>query len=115
MIAATPLAMIAAVALAATAPTPKVSAAEPLPKGVTLARLATPLSQPTDPVMDGRIWHCEGAVCRVNAAPTARSQSLARECESAAHALGAFESYQTGGVTLEGDDLASCNAHARKR
>ncbi len=112
---ATPLAMIAAVALAATAPAPKLTSVEALPKGVTMARLATPLAQPTDPVMDGRIWHCEGAVCRVNAAATARSQTVARECESASHALGAFESYQTGGVALEGDDLARCNVHARKR
>ena len=59
MITATPLAMIA-VALFATAPVPKVSAAEPLPKGVTMAHLATPLASPTDPVLDGRIWHCEG-------------------------------------------------------
>ena len=115
MITATPLAMIAAVALAATAPAPKVSAAEPLPKGVTMARLATPFTASEDPVLDGRIWHCDGVTCQVNASPSARAQSLARECESAASRLGAFETYQTGAVALEGDDLARCNAHARKR
>ena len=115
MIAATPLAMIAAVAIAATAPAPKAASVEALPKGVTMARLATPLAAPADPVMDGRIWHCEGDTCRVNAAATARSQSIARECETASSALGAFEFYQTGARALEGDDLARCNAHARKR
>jgi hypothetical protein len=115
MITATPLAMIAAVALAATAPAPKAAPVEPLPKGVTLARLATPLAQPSDPVLDGRIWHCDGDLCRVNAATSAKAQSVARECESAAHTLGAFQSYQTGGAVLEGEDLARCNTHARAR
>lgn len=115
MISATPLAMIAAAALAATAPTPKTSAFQPLPKGATVAHLATPLASPADPVLDGRIWHCDGATCTVGAASSARSQSLARECETASHALGAFDSYQTGSATLEGEDLARCNAHARKR
>lgn len=115
MITATPLAMIAAVALAATAPTPKVSAAEPLPRGVTMAHLVTPLASPTDPVLDGRIWHCEGATCQVSAMSGAYRQSVASECGTAAKALGAFDTYQTGATALEGDDLARCNTHARKR
>ncbi len=115
MIAATSLAMIAAVALAATAPAPKAAPLDPLPHGVTMARLVTPLAQPVDPVLDGRIWHCEGATCRVNAATSARAQSIASECEDASHALGAFEFYQTGARSVEGDDLARCNAHAHKR
>ena len=115
MIAATPLAMIAALAFSATAPAPKAAPLDPLPKGVTMATLATPLAEPSDPVLDGRIWHCEGATCRVNAATSARAQSIGSECEDASHMLGAFETYQTGARTLEGDDLARCNAHARKR
>ena len=115
MISAAPLAMIAAIALAATAPAPKVSAAESLPKGVTVARLVTPLASPVDELMDGRFWRCEGATCQVASASTAHVQSVARECESASHALGAFESYQTGAKALEGDELARCNARARKR
>lgn len=115
MITATPLAMIAAVALAATAPTPKPAPVDALPKGVTVARLSTPLARPADPVLDGRIWHCEGSTCRVAANTSAKSQSLARECGAAARELGAFESYQTGAATLDGDDLARCNAAARRR
>lgn len=114
MIAATPLALIAAVAVAATAPAPKAAPLDPLPRGVTLARLVTPLTTPADPLVDGRFWHCEGATCRVPSASTAHVQSLARECESAARAIGAFESYQTGAAAVEGDDLARCNARAHK-
>ena len=112
---ATPLAMIAAAVLAATAPAPKPTPADAPPRGVTVATLATPLARPADPLLDGRFWSCEGASCRAAAASTAHVQSVARECESAARAFGAFQSYQTGAVSLEGDDLARCNAHARKR
>lgn len=110
------LAALAAAAVAATSvPSPTVTL-QPvsLAKGAAYARLVTPLARPADPVLDGRIWHCEGQVCRANAFSTAHAQSLGRECASAARKLGAFEHYQNGSEVLQGEDLAKCNTSARR-
>ena len=86
-----------------------------LAKGATFARLVTPLAQAADPVLDGRIWHCEGATCQVGAFTNARPQSVGSECSTAARKLGAFEFYQTGSTLLDGDALAKCNSAAKAR
>ena len=75
--------------------------------------LATPLTRPSDPVIDGRIWHCEATVCLAAPQSSARSQPLNRECERAAKVIGAFASYQTGPEMLDGEKLATCNTQAR--
>ena len=106
------LAAVAAAALA-NAPAPTLTNVS-LAKGASYARLVTPLSQPSDPVLDGRIWHCEGQVCRAGALGTAHAQSLGRECATVAKKVGAFESYQTGSDALAAEDLAKCNASARR-
>ncbi len=108
------IAAVAAAAFVANAPAPTAAPVAPLPKGVTIARLATPLARPADPVFDGRLWHCEGAVCRSGTAAV-RAQSTAQECASLASRLGAFESYQTGADALGGEKLAKCNAGAKAR
>lgn len=105
-------AAVAAAALA-NAPAPSVQPVS-LVKGASYAKLVTPLARPADPVLDGRIWHCEGQVCTAGALSTAHAQSLGRECATAAKKLGAFEVYQTGSDVLAGDDLAKCNASARR-
>ncbi len=107
------LAALAVAAVAANAPAPAVTPVS-LAKGVTYARLAIPLTRPADPVIDGRIWHCEAQTCRANATSTARVQSLGRECASAAKSLGAFELYQTGSDVVAGDDLGKCNTSAKR-
>lgn len=106
-------AALAVAAVAANAPAPTVTPVS-LAKGATYARLTTPLTRSADPVIDGRIWHCEAQTCRAGATSTARVQSLGRECASAAKSLGAFESYQTGADVVAGDDLGKCNAAARR-
>jgi hypothetical protein len=107
--------VLAAVASAtlANAPAPTVQPIS-LSKGVTVARLAAPLSKPVDQVFDGRIWHCEGQTCRAGFTTSAVSQSTTRECATVAKKLGAFEAYQTGSDLLAGDALAKCNASAKR-
>ena len=106
-------AALAVAAVAANAPAPTVTSVS-LSKGASYARLTTPLTRAADPVIDGRIWHCEAQTCRAGAATTARAQSLGRECASAARALGAFEVYQTGSDVLGGEDLGKCNTAAKR-
>ncbi len=84
-----------------------------LAKGVTRVQLAAPLVKAIDPVIDGRIWHCEGDACQANPMPGSRAQSLQRECEAAARTIGAFQTYQTGPEELAADKLARCNTQAR--
>ncbi len=98
---------------AASAPTPGVTKLD-LRKGETVATLATPLKSPKDPVIDGRIWHCEAATCRVSPLSTAHAAPIGRECADAAKMVGAFASYQTGDETVDGEALAKCNTSARK-
>ena len=85
-----------------------------LRKGETAATLSSPLKQPFDDVIDGRMWHCEGASCHVSPMATMSGQSLARECANASRKLGAFATYQTGAMTVEGDKLSACNTGAKK-
>lgn len=84
-----------------------------LRKGETVATLATPLKSPKDPVIDGRIWHCEASTCRVASFASAHALPLVRECSDAAKSVGAFASYQTGDEVLAGDSLTKCNTAAR--
>ena len=107
------LAALAVAAAVANAPAPSVTPVS-LVKGASYARLTSPLARGADPVIDGRIWHCEGQVCRAAPLSTARSQPIGRECASVAHHVGALETYQTGADLLGGDDLAKCNAAARR-
>ena len=86
---------------------------EPLPSGASLVRLASPLATPVDPVLDGRIWHCDGADCRSASFATVSGRSLVRQCENLARKVGVVESYRVGSETLAAADLALCNAVAK--
>ena len=86
-----------------------------LPKGFSAARMSAPLKQRIDPVVDGRIWHCEGEDCSAAAQGGMRSQPIAVECKRAAQAIGAFSSYQSGPEVMTAEQLATCNASAKKR
>lgn len=89
--------------------------AAPLRKGEVLAMLSTPLTKGFDPVIDGRIWHCDGDTCRANPLSTMHAQTTLRECQSAVRVTGAFASYRSGADTLAAEQLEACNARARKR
>lgn len=102
---------LAGVALSAV---PASAQSSDLRKGETYATLSSPLKEPFDDVIDGRIWHCDGTTCRVAPTQTASGQSVARECANASRKLGAFATYQTGSATLDGDKLSACNTGAKK-
>ena len=85
-----------------------------LRRGETVATLSSPLKQPFDDAIDGRMWHCEGTTCHVSPMATASGQSVARECANAAHRVGAFATYQTGATTVDGEKLNACNTGAKK-
>lgn len=89
------------------------SAFEPLPAGASMVRLVSALRTPVDPVLDGRIWHCDGADCRSAPFATVSGRSLVRQCENLARKVGTVESYQVGSETLAATDLAQCNAVAK--
>ena len=102
---------VAAVALSAV---PASAQMMELRRGETSATLASPLKEPFDDAIDGRMWHCEGTSCHVSPMATASGQSLARECANAAHKVGAFATYQTGSMVVDGDKLNTCNTGAKK-
>jgi hypothetical protein len=105
------LSIAAAAALFSTVAQPV--AAEPLPKGASLVKLATPLRSGMDPVLDGRIWHCDGDTCRAGAFSTASARSLVNQCGDVAHKLGPVALFQVGDEVVSDEDLARCNAQAR--
>jgi hypothetical protein len=104
------LAIAAGLAVAASAR----AAPDTLPDGASMARLAAPLAQPVEKLIDGRDWTCAGAVCTAAHQDTADSQPMWMECSDAAAAFGAFTEYRTGPDTLEPAKLKRCNAQAKQ-
>ena len=84
-----------------------------LPDGASTARLAVPVSQPTEKLIDGRDWSCVRDLCAAGHQDTADSQPLWLECTDAAAEFGAFIEYRTGPETLDPAKLSRCNAHAK--
>ena len=103
----------AALALALVTGSQAFAQSEPLSRGASVVRLSAALRAPVDPVLDGRIWHCDGADCRSAPFATVSGRSLVRQCENLARKVGAVESYQVGSETLTTADLAQCNADAK--
>ena len=106
---------LAALSLAAFAAAAPASAQASLGRGESLAMLESPLKSGFDPVVAGRIWHCDGDACRASAMGSASGKSLVRECGDVAAKAGAVASFQTGDATVSADDLKKCNANAKKR
>jgi hypothetical protein len=105
----------AALALAACFATlPAAAQTAALPKGASRVELATPLKTGFDPVIDGRIWHCDGSTCYANPMSTASGRSIVRECGDVASKTGVIASFQTGADVLTDDQLKTCNASATK-
>lgn len=74
------------------------------------AVLAKPASRAVI-VLDDRVWHCDGRVCRADR--RGRSQSLTRECARVARRLGALIAYSRAGAAIDPATLALCNAGRR--
>jgi hypothetical protein len=81
-----------------------------LPDGASRAELVNPAPAPMDAIIDGRVWHCQGAVCAAPANDGADVQTLAHECHRAALWLGQFTFYQTGSHVMSESELTACNA-----
>ncbi|CAN5243388.1 hypothetical protein BH09PSE2_BH09PSE2_15190 [soil metagenome] len=106
---------VAALSLAAIASTSPAFAQTALGRGESLAMLSSPLKSGFDPVVAGRIWHCDGDACRASAMATVSGKSLVRECGDVAAKAGEIVSFQTGDTSVSADDLKKCNANAKKR
>ena len=106
---------VAALSLAAIASAAPAMAQTALGRGESLATLATPLTNGFDPVLAGRIWHCDGGYCRASAMGSASGKSLVRECGDVAAKAGEITAFQTGDASVSADDLKKCNANAKKR
>jgi hypothetical protein len=76
------------------------------------AKLAAPLAQARKVVIDARTWRCEADVCKAGEQGT--DQPAQRECGKLAKAVGEIASYTSGTRTIPEDQLAACNANARK-
>ena len=106
---------VAALSLAAFASSSAAFAQTALARGESLATLEKPLTTGFDPVVAGRIWHCDAGACRAAAMSTASGKSIVRECGDVAAKAGTLVSFQTGDTSVSGDDLKKCNANAKKR
>jgi hypothetical protein len=76
------------------------------------AKLATPVAQAKKVVIDGRIWRCEADTCKAGEQGT--DQPAQRECGKLAKSVGEIAAYTSGTRTLPEDQLAACNAAAKK-
>jgi hypothetical protein len=72
------------------------------------AKLATPAAEPRKVTIDGRIWRCEGDLCK--GAEQGNTQPAKRECAKVAKVLGPIVAYKDGKKDLAEADVAACNA-----
>lgn len=100
--------LFAAAALAAVAATPATAAR--VRDTSADAVLRTPVSQPTEAILDGRSWRCEGVLCKGYTSGQPASQPPVQECRRVARKLGALAAYRSGPRTLDAAALATCNA-----
>ena len=75
------------------------------------AKLAAPAKEPMKVTIDGRIWRCEGDVCK--GAEQGNTQPAKRECAKVVKVLGPLVAYKDGKKDLAEPDLAACNAAAK--
>jgi hypothetical protein len=76
------------------------------------AKLAAPVTEARKVVIDGRIWRCEADTCKAGEQGT--DQPAQRECGKLAKSVGQIVSYTSGTRTIPEDQLAACNAAAKK-
>ena len=74
------------------------------------ASLATPVAAKTKVVAAGALFTCEGSTCVANSA-IARTVTVAG-CKELVKAVGAVTTMTNGKRSIEGQDLATCNAVA---
>lgn len=74
------------------------------------AVLKTAASGPTQIVLDGRTWRCEGLLCKGFASGAPASQPALQECRRVMRKVGPLTAYRSGSRTLDAAALESCNA-----
>jgi hypothetical protein len=76
------------------------------------AKLATPVSAPTQTVVNGVTWSCAGDACTGEAAHFSTLDNPVRGCKRVAEALGPLTAFSARGRALSGGDLKACNTAA---
>lgn len=71
------------------------------------ARLASPMAEGRQVIVDGRLWSCAGDRCV--AGSQGRSQPISRECLRVAKIVGPIIEYRQGDRTLSAAGVAACN------
>lgn len=74
------------------------------------ARLAAPVSEAREVIVDGRLWKCRGQKC--TAGSQGKNQPIARECARVARVIGPVTEYRQGTRILNEKGVAQCNAQA---
>ena len=82
------------------------SSAQAAPGGIYYrATLAAPLAEPRQEILDGVVWHCDGASC----AGTRGGSRPVIACGRLAHHVGEVASFSAADDTLNEKQLAACN------
>jgi hypothetical protein len=78
--------------------------------GPLTASLKAPVAAKTKIVAGGAVYACEGSTCVALAAP-ARAATVAG-CKALVKEVGQLTAFSNGKRSVEGEDLATCNAAA---
>src|SRR3712207_2346167 len=79
------------------------------------ATLATPVSAPSETVVAGVTWRCDGDRCAAAAERRTTLDNPVRECRKVAAAVGPLAAYTTRGRELSEINLKVCNVAAAKQ
>jgi hypothetical protein len=76
------------------------------------AKLATPVSAPSETVISGVTWKCDGDTCVGAAERHTTLDNPVRECKKVAAQMGPLAGYVTRGREVTGGNLKACNTAA---
>lgn len=73
------------------------------------ASLATAVASPTEAVINGVKWRCDGGECRGIAERNANADNVVRECKRVVAVIGPVSSYWSRSRVLTEGQLKACN------
>lgn len=79
------------------------------------AVLAKPVATPSDTVVDGVNWHCEGDKCQGKAERRSTIDSQMKECRRVAEVLGSLVEYNSRGRPMSKNAVETCNRLATEK
>jgi hypothetical protein len=79
------------------------------------AVLAKAVDAPTDTVVDGVSWHCDGSKCAGKAERRSTIDSQMKECRRVAATLGALAEYSSRGRPMSKSAVETCNRLAAEK